>query len=483
MYSRNKVPIKRPKYCPVLSHDQYLSLFDAMKYGQLHDQKWAAVNMKKFHESMIFKIWHCQVCHEAWPLSVKNKKVAQYICSRCVRDKNSIKTFSAENNMIPSPVPKELQGLTQIEEMLIARAFPVMSVYTKPGGQRAYKGHCINFPQDIQEFADTLPRYPKELPIIVMTVKGKDNTSKDLIVRRQKVCMALHWLVEHIPVYKNIKIDLNCLSSLPIEGIPRDLKKVHCAVDSEHEIDPDRGPLDTDEIPFNSETEISSTLLNPVVLKPQKQLIKDELLQQHKATWPSRETNPLSEFKIQLLATMAFPTLFPDAIGDPTNTATMRDVTLGDKVKHLIKFAENINGEWVYRFERHPRFAYWAFNMIQRHRLLSQGSIFLQQHLGEVQLAVEQLKQMLTSNSYSSLMSKLMHYAKNITGSSAYWHKSKEDLKATITQKGPPTIFFTLSCAEYHWPEFHNLLKKSSNEKLTPADRQKPVLDNPHLLD
>ena len=100
-----KLPIKRPKYCPVLSRDQYLSLFDAMKYGQLHDQKWAAVNMKKFHESMIFKIWHCQVCHEAWPLSVNNKKVAQYICSRCVRDKNSMKKFSAENNMIPSPVP------------------------------------------------------------------------------------------------------------------------------------------------------------------------------------------------------------------------------------------------------------------------------------------------------------------------------------------------------------------------------------------
>ena len=42
---------------------------------------------------------------------------------------------------------------------------------------------------------------------------------------------------------------------------------------------------------------------------------------------------------------MAFPTLFPDVIGDPTNTTTMWDVTLGDKVKHLIKFAENINGE------------------------------------------------------------------------------------------------------------------------------------------
>ena len=53
--------------------------------------------------------------------------------------------------MIPSQEPKELQGLTQSEEMLIAHAFPVISVYTKLGGQKAYKGHCINFSQDIKE--------------------------------------------------------------------------------------------------------------------------------------------------------------------------------------------------------------------------------------------------------------------------------------------------------------------------------------------
>ena len=66
---------------------------------------------------------------------------------------------------------------------------------------------------------------------------------------------------------------------------------------------------------------------------------------------------------------------------------------------------------------------------------------------------------------------------------SGYWHKSKEDLKATITQKGPPTIFFTLSYAEYHWPEFQNLFNDTKAEKMTPADRQKQVLRNPHILD
>lgn len=121
--------------------------------------------------------------------------------------------------------------------------------------------------------------------------------------------------------------------------------------------------------------------------------------------------------------------------------------------------------------------------MIEKYRLLGQGSIFLKQNSNEAHLTVEQLKKkMLTTNSYSSLMSKLTHYAKNITGSTGYWQKSKEDLKATISQKGPTTIFFfTLSCAEYHWPKFHNLLSNSYTEKLTPADRQKNVLDNPHL--
>lgn len=76
-----------------------------------------------------------------------------------------------------------------------------------------------------------------------------------------------------------------------------------------------------------------------------------------------------------------------------------------------------------------------------------------------------------------------MHYAKNITGSNSYWHKAKEDLRATIAQVGPPTIFFTLSCAEYHWPEFHNLLSNDHCGDITPKLRQKHVIDNPHLID
>ena len=46
--------------------------------------------------------------------------------------------------MDPGSVPAELQGLSEVEELLIARAFPIMSIYRKHGGQRGYKGHVLN---------------------------------------------------------------------------------------------------------------------------------------------------------------------------------------------------------------------------------------------------------------------------------------------------------------------------------------------------
>ena len=130
-----------------------------------------------------------------------------------------------------------------------------------------------------------------------------------------------------------------------------------------------------------------------------------------------------------------------------------------------------------------PMLAYWTFNMIQRQRLLSQGSIFLKQNPGVSQLTVDQLQQMLASNTYSTLMSKLMHYAKNVTGSNSYWHKAKEDLRVTIVQVGPPIFFFTLYCDEYHWQNFITFLRILRQEKFLPYTRKQHALANPHILD
>ena len=147
---------------------------------------------------------------------------------------------------------------------------------------------------------------------------------------------------------------------------------------------------------------------------------------------------------------MAFPTLFPDGKGDSTNQALLRDVPLSEKFKHLIKFAEKVDGKWVYRFASHPRFSYWAFNMIQRKRTLQQSGTFLKQNPGEAHLTIEELREMATSNNTSAFMSKVSRYVANIAGTNAYWHKVKENLKAIVTNIGTPTFFFTFSSADMH---------------------------------
>ena len=174
-------------------------------------------NINKFHKSVQYIVSQCTVCQEAWPLKCKPR--SPYVCTRCSRDKKYPKKFSTENLMIPSFVPNELQNLTQIEEMLIARALPIMKVYIKPGGQRGYSGHCINLPQNVTELATSLPRYPKDLAVIIVKVKGQDNTFKDVTVRKQKVHNALVWLINNNPHYSGLTINDNALNSLPENGV------------------------------------------------------------------------------------------------------------------------------------------------------------------------------------------------------------------------------------------------------------------------
>ena len=111
---------------------------------------------------------------------------------------------------------------------------------------------------------------------------------------------------------------------------------------------------------------------------------------------------------------------------------------------------------------------------------MGQGSSFLKQNPSEASLSLDDLKQMLLSNTHDSLMSHIMHYAKNITRTYAYWNQARGDLKAIIHQKGPPTIFWTLSCAGFHWPEFHQLFNPTSN--IPESECKDNVINSPHLL-
>ena len=73
-------------------------------------------------------------------------------------------------------------------------------------------------------------------------------------------------------------------------------------------------------------------------------------------------------------------------------------------------------------------------------------------------------------------MSKVSRYVGNIAGTNAYWNKVREELKGIITSVGPPTLFFTFSSADMHWPELHDLFKADTDSELG-------VVIDPHLAD
>lgn len=67
-------------------------------------------------------------------------------------------------------------------------------------------------------------------------------------------------------------------------------------------------------------------------------------------------------------------------------------------------------------------------------------------------------------NGNDTYLSKLQYFSKSIKGSNSYWRAKRAELYTWIEHhidkgSGPPNLFITLSCAEYHWPDIMRLLK------------------------
>ena len=99
-----------------------------------------------------------------------------------------------------------------------------MSLYRLPHGQYAYSGHVINLPQDVATFANSLPRLPSELDVIIVGKEGAADSHRDFHVRRPVVLCALQWLLANNKYYRSIHINHEALAMLPEDG---DLSGLH----------------------------------------------------------------------------------------------------------------------------------------------------------------------------------------------------------------------------------------------------------------
>ncbi|KAH9402184.1 hypothetical protein TYRP_016238 [Tyrophagus putrescentiae] len=81
---------------------------------------------------------------------------------------------------------------------------------------------------------------------------------------------------------------------------------------------------------------------------------------------------------------------------------------------------------------------------------------------------------------------KVMVYAAKLRSTQQYWKQRCGELLDMVQQLGCPTIFFTLSAADYHWPDLFRLLLFLESDSRDPDDlnekkRKDYMHDNPDI--
>lgn len=269
--------------------------------------------------------------------------------------------------------------------MLISPILTVMSVYRLKGGQLLSRGYVANFTQDIIQTCYDLPRLTSQIPLLIVKKIGQDNNVKELIVNKQRVTTLVKFLCDNNSDWKALGIKYKEINGnlLPDNGIPTDLNQIENSDKAPDNLDSiiiETGPS-IQENTEDSNDEIIQTIVESDIEIPfQVDRISDFI----KINWPTVDPTPINEFKTDGLASLAFPSLFPLGMADPTKKSRIDEVSETDGFKHLLKYAtkHTTTNEYYYPFVTHSRFKFWAYDRIRRHRALDQAKIYLKDNIG-----------------------------------------------------------------------------------------------------
>ncbi|XP_012152150.2 uncharacterized protein LOC105664038 [Megachile rotundata] len=299
-----------------------------------------------------------------------------------------------------APIPTELQGLTMVEQMLIARVHPVMRIYqVKAHGSRGqfhYKGHAINIEQDIKEIVKILPQSPEALSVLIVRRESVCGYA-DFRVRRKNVLYAPRWLSVNNPLYADVQIDMHGVQALPVDGdISNDLPFFEDGGISDESIEADQ--IEESAVPL-----------------PPKKTHFDAI--QQTLNWPTANFEPVNEYRQSGYIPLAFPHLFPD--GKPDFLDFSRNITVSFR-----EWCEFLMRSPDHRFAQDLRFRFHCINTMQRHDATRQSTIFAKKN--DFTCNIQQLSLEVQRN--SSLLKRLLSWGFKIRGTSVYWYQRRLEL-------------------------------------------------------
>ncbi len=409
--------------------DKYLKTFDAATYGELHEQDFVKEQIKIFHQKQRdYQLEQCVECKRRWYASEKDVNSDRYVCDKCKKESDEpIPRWSNANRTIPGDQPLWARGLTQIEEMLVSPILPVMTVYRLKGGSNKFYGNSINFMQRLDRFVNILPRLPSQLKILIVRGPGanlKDEYFKVNVERIRNFCVNAKR--NHIPGWDAVTIseeNLKKLESFCIDDLPHlDMSdkigsNIECVSDcfkDDNGEDDEREELDQYMITVPDKESLETAYIQQFVNNNNK-----DDNNQDAVDWPEREEQPVSEWMECNLASKCFPTLFAnEGQGDPTEKGRFKTITFTEQVKYLLKVAyQNEDGQWIYPYAAHPRFAFWCLNMLQRQRACNSANVQLANNEGDEKLEIKEIQEMLKQSTLPpSFVRRLQRYGSKIIG-------------------------------------------------------------------
>lgn len=449
-------------------------------------------------------------------------------CHRCLL-REEVPPLSYSNGLFLGAVPPELEGLTFIEESIIARArAKCWIVHLKedqdsadgpvlPHHQRGFKGHIIAYPQRPESLAEQLPRSIEDIvtPICIIFVGSRPPTrtwleqkATPLIVRRERILRALQWLQANNTLYESVDINQEHLSQLPVHGM---LPYVIQHIEDSSATDSLTSRYDTSEEPdqlLDAETDSSnacpapntgpSNVFHRVVVTdvdgraPPNELRAAAIRHIKKkgggyVQIPHGPT-PLNEFCNPDMFPSLYPTLFPYGVGGLEDRNRSSKVSLKRHVRHLLSLKDR-------RFQEHHTFLFTAFNILQRRAVLLHSSLKVKRtrfrpftkELAEVseeavarvcsRIADHQPVRALDAEERKvlKLMDEVQMVNRNVPGSSAARLAMRNEVRALMVTHGTPHFYLTINPADLYNPVVKFLSGEDIDvDKLLPAQVPDP---------
>ena len=407
------------------------------------------------------------------------ENLPRYVCNHCCSQlkRKLIPIKSLRNDLDFGLIPDELQNLTFVEEMLIARCRVrgcIIKLQFKGQAnvmlsQRALRGNIISFSQNTDQITRhiSLPALQSLHEDVQILFVGCTKSSAIrarvrplCTVNRARVSQALHWKRQNDPYYATITVDYDLLNQLPLDDIPErlweealdELPEDHL-VGSAYVTQADAAESDTcliDSVGYvdnagNSVTyaEVMSNAINNVSLQI------------------PHATEPLSEYTDDFWYA-AFPVLLPYGRSGP-NQQRPRKLSFQAWVTHCLKFHDQ-------RFVRHKLFAFVCQNVRQRHEYNRRASLrcksgqatATKQRLEEItahdltiMADLLQKKKRLSADQYTdmqTLLTELRSVAAPVDNTLFAKLFRRNELRAMICYNGLPEIWFTLNPADNRHP-------------------------------